>query len=462
MPKIPAVSPSRGRQAASDLFAEADRVCDLVTAGVVALRRDLHSHPEVGWCEYRTTARVRDTLSVLGLPLRFGRELYEGVERLGVPAEDVLAAAEARAAGSGVEPDVLAAMRGGYSGIVAVMEGDRPGPTIALRADLDALPLEESAGPDHLPAREGFRSTVPGVMHACAHDGHTAIAIGVARALAQLGRPFGGRLVFVFQPAEEGTRGADALVKAGHLADVDVALTFHILTNVGLGTGEVTPDVGGMLATRKVRVQCDGVPSQFASSPQLGRNTLTVAAAIVSLANAIPRRPGTRSMINCGKLVAGTAANIVPASATIDAEIRAEDSVELERLSDAFEALVAGIGLAFDVKTSVRTMGYAPTATVSPGIAAVIREQAGQIGATVRGEVSLGASDDAAFLMAEAQSRGGEGVYLGLGAGPYRPHHSPGFDFDEEVLGLATRLLVRTILAVGDGNGDRRASVPGD
>jgi aminobenzoyl-glutamate utilization protein A len=446
------VSVSSG-QAASDVFAEADRLCAALAPDVVAMRRDLHAHPEVGWTEYRTTARVREALMPLGLTLRFGRELYDGVDRLGVPADDILKDAEARAATAGIEPDVLDAMRGGHSGLVAVMEGTGPGPTIALRAELDALPLEESAASVHAPAREGFRSTLPGVMHACAHDGHTAVAVGVARALTNLERPFGGRIVFVFQPAEEGTRGADALVKAGHLADVDVALTFHILADVGLGSNEVTPDVGGMLATRKVRVRCDGVPSQFASSPHLGRNALTVATAIVSLANAIPHAPGTRSMINCGRLVAGTAANIVPASATIDAEIRAEDAMELERLSEAFDVLVAGVGSSFGVTTSIETTGYAPSAIASPSLAAVIRDQARHIGATVRGQVSLGASDDAALLMAEAQRRGGEGVYLGLGAGPPRPHHSPGFDFDEPVLDLATKLLVRTIIAVGGSNG---------
>ncbi|HEY3522070.1 MAG TPA: amidohydrolase [Candidatus Limnocylindrales bacterium] len=437
-----------GRVTKPDQQSEIASVCASIEPDAVALRRDLHANPELGWCEYRTTSLVRLELESLGYAIRWGRELYGDVDRLGVPDQSILADFEARAIASGVPAQEIRAMAGGRTGLVATFDTGKPGLTIAVRADLDALPVDEDPSEEHVPTREGYRSRVANVMHACAHDGHTAVAVGLARALRALDEPKRGRIVFVFQPAEEGTRGADALVRAGAIGTIDVALTYHILSNVGLEVGQIGPDVSGMLATRKVRIECRGYASQFASSPQHGRNALTVASAIVLLSASIPRKPGIRSMINCGKVVGGTASNVVPAVATIEAEVRSEDEAELDRLSGELEMLVRGIGSAFGVETSIVTTGLAPTSQASPDLAALVAHEAREMGLGVRGHVVLGASDDAAIVMRQAQQRGGQGIYVALGSGPYRPHHSPTFDFDERAIGHGIELLTRTVVAL--------------
>ncbi|HEU4673457.1 MAG TPA: amidohydrolase [Candidatus Limnocylindrales bacterium] len=437
-----------GRVTQPDQQGEIASVCAAIEPDAVALRRDLHANPELGWCEYRTTSLVHRELEELGCAIRWGRELYGDVERLGVPDATTLAEFEARAIATGVPAQEIRAMAGGRTGLIATFDSGRPGPTIAVRADIDALPLDEDPSAEHLPTRDGYRSQVPNVMHACAHDGHTAVAVGLARALRALGEPKRGRVVLVFQPAEEGTRGADALVRAGAVDQLDVALTYHILSNVGLDVGQIGPDVSGMLATRKVRIECRGYASQFASSPQHGRNALTVASAIVLLSASIPRKPGIRSMINCGKVVAGTASNVVPALAVIEAEVRSEDEAEVDRLSGELEMLVRGLGSAFGVETTVVTTGLAPTSRATPDLAALVAHEAREMGLAVRGQVVLGASDDAAIVMRQAQQRGGQGIYIALGSGPYRPHHSPDFDFDERAIGQGIELLARTIVAL--------------
>jgi aminobenzoyl-glutamate utilization protein A len=149
---------------------------------LVAIRRDLHERPEAGWTEFRTTALVAAELDRLGFDLHLGADAVEPDARLGVPPEDELAAAEARAREAGAPESYLDRMDG-ITGLVAVKRyGD--GPTVGVRVDMDALERQEAMDDDHRPAREGFASAHPGEMHACAHDGHTAIGVGIARELA--------------------------------------------------------------------------------------------------------------------------------------------------------------------------------------------------------------------------------------------------------------------------------------
>jgi aminobenzoyl-glutamate utilization protein A len=415
------------------------------------LRRSIHRHPELGWCEIRTTAIVRDELAkVDGLSLAYGPELFSGVTKLGLPEQSILAAAASRAEAAGVGREDVALFAHGGTGLVASYDSGRPGPTIAIRADIDALSLVERDREDHLPAREGFVSRVPGVMHACAHDAHTAIAISAARVLAGMGNAHGGRIRWLFQPAEEGARGADAFVQGGLLDDVDHVLTFHLLTNVGLSAGEVATSVASMLPTRKLRVHLTGLASQFASSPQRGRNALTVGSAITLLANAIPRAPGSRSMINVGRLEAGTAPNIVPASGLMAAEIRADDQAGVDRLGDQLEGLVSGVSAAFGVDYRFEVTGYASNPACDPQIQSVVAAAAGSARLALRPPPHLGASDDASLMIDRVQERGGAGTYVAIGGGPYRPHHSPEFDVDEGVLGPSVELLVRSVLKLAE------------
>ena len=166
---------------------------------LVSLRRELHRHPEPAWKEFRTTARVVEELQRIGVDdYHVGREaLANG--RLSVPDDDELDEWAERAREAGVDPDLLEEMAGGWTGCVAVLERGE-GPTVGLRVDIDGLPREESTDDDHLPAREGFRSETT-AMHACGHDAHATIGIGVLEAIQD--SEFSGTLKVFFQPAEE-------------------------------------------------------------------------------------------------------------------------------------------------------------------------------------------------------------------------------------------------------------------
>jgi aminobenzoyl-glutamate utilization protein A len=413
----------------------------------IALRRDLHRHPELGWCEFRTTAIVKQRLGQLEpMPIVSGRDLYRGVERLGLPDQRVQDEAQARALAAGTDEGDLETMRGGFTGLSAELQAATAGPTTAIRADLDALPLHESRDPGHFPTSQGFASSVPGVMHACAHDAHTAVLVGVARLLSDLRQQMAGRVRFLFQPAEEGTRGADSFVRAGLLDDVDYVLTFHFLTNVGLGAGEVSAGVSHMLATQKFRAEYTGRASQFASSPHKGRNALTVASAVTLLANSIPRAPGSRSMINIGRLEAGTAANIVPAEATLIGEIRADTQADVDALVSQFRQLSEGVAGGFGVTGSIVQTGYSTDPTCDPELMGIVAKAARPAKLAVREPVPLGASDDAALMIDHVQRQGGHGTYVAIGGGPYCPHHSPEFDVDESTLAPTLELLARTVV----------------
>ena len=413
----------------------------------IALRRALHRHPEVGWTEFRTTALVREAIEALEPDVvHLGASLYEGVDRLGVPDQEIVAAAMARAIESGVSERDLEAMEGGLTGLAADFSGSGPGPVIAIRADLDGLPLSESAAETHYPTRAGFRSEVDGVMHACGHDAHTAVAIGVARGLHEVRDRWFGRVRFLFQPAEEGTRGADAFVRRGLLDDVDIVLTFHILSNVGLAAGEIAPGVSDMLPTEKFVVRFVGAPSQFASSPERGRNALSAASGVTILAHAIPTRPGSRSMVNIGRLVSGTAANIVPAAAVLTGEIRSDRMEDVAELAETFKTLCAGVASGFGVESAYEVAGYATDPRCDAALMDRIAFNGTQAGLVIRDPVSLGASDDASLMIDRVQKRGGVGTYVAISGGDYHPHHSPDFDIDDRILPATVELLVRSVV----------------
>src|SRR5487761_2274612 len=143
----------------------------------IALRRDLHRHPELGLTEFRTASLVAERLTQLGLGVRLGRDVMDSASRVGLPPEAELDRAYRRAEAEGAPAAFLPAFAGGHTAVVATLTGANPGPVVALRVDMDALPILEDDTQAHLPAREGFISAHPGVMHFCAHDAHTATGL---------------------------------------------------------------------------------------------------------------------------------------------------------------------------------------------------------------------------------------------------------------------------------------------
>ncbi|MFQ5915952.1 MAG: amidohydrolase [Nitrospinota bacterium] len=410
--------------------------------GAVALRRDLHRRPEPGWLEFRTTARLAEGLEALGLPFQQGREVVREDARLGLPPDPELAGAYEKVRSSGVPARFLEPQEGGFTGLVAVLDTGRPGPTVGLRFDIDANAGEESRDPGHLPAREGFRSENPGFMHNCAHDGHAAMGLTTARILSSLRGSLSGRVKFIFQPAEEGARGAHAMAAAGVVDDVDVFLAAHIGVRARR-TGRLVCGATGFQATTKLDVRFLGRSAHAGLEPEKGRNALLAAANAVVNLYALPRHSAGRTRINVGRLEAGEGRNIVPARAFLQIETRGAttdlDAYMRERALEVLRGAAALQGVEVEIEEVGRTVG----GDSDPALARLVGEVAADMGEfdEIAHTEDFGASDDAVLLMERVKERGGSAVYVVLGSELPSGHHTPSFDFNEDVLVTGPKLL---------------------
>lgn len=400
-------------------------------------RRDLHRHPEVGFCEFRTASRAAGVLADLGWAVETGTDALDPDSRLGVPGADELDSTYRRAEESGADSRFLPAMRGGLTAVVATLRGNRDGPTVALRADLDALPLTESDTAGHRPADEGFRSMWPGTMHACGHDGHVAIALELAGRLAD--RDFPGTVKLLLQPAEEGGRGAAAMVAAGVADDVDVLLAAHL--GLGLPTGTVCVRDQGLLANSKLRVTFTGRAAHASMAPEQGRHALLGAAAATLAVHTMPPFSGHRTRVNVGMLRSGTSSNIVPADAVMLLETRADDGGVNQEIERRVRDVLAGAAAMYGLEVAVELIGSVTTAPNDPAAERRVADAAQAVGAElVEPGPGIG-SDDATAFLRRVRERGGIGCYFAVGATGPAPHHSATFDIDEDALPLAVAVL---------------------
>ncbi|MBR4401450.1 MAG: amidohydrolase, partial [Synergistes sp.] len=209
-------------------------------------RRDLHRYPERGWAEFRTTAKIAAELRAFGVPFRFLKDFLRAEDIMG---RDVDVRREhARAAAQGAGSALLAEM-GAYTGLAAELDTGRPGPSLLLRFDVDCVECEEAKDKEHLPARCGFASENPGLMHACAHDGHAAVGIALAELLTAEKEKLCGKVTLLFQPAEEGVRGGYAAARSGIADGADCFIALHL--GLGRPAGTVVCGMGGFLFTTK-------------------------------------------------------------------------------------------------------------------------------------------------------------------------------------------------------------------
>jgi aminobenzoyl-glutamate utilization protein A len=409
---------------------------------LVRWRRDFHRHAETAWTEFRTSAAIARHLAGLGLEVAVGRDVLDATARMGVPGADILAAAYRRALDEGASPDLLGEMAGGFTGVVARMTGARPGPAIGFRFDIDALDVSESQDASHLPAREGFASIHAGAMHSCGHDGHTAIGLGVATVLAGLRDRWPGSLTFIFQPGEEGVRGARAMVEKGVADHCEVMVCCHLGAQ-SHDTGHVIGGISGFLATTKLDAVFTGVESHAALDPERGRSALLGAATAILNLHAVPRHSGGESRINVGVCEAGSGRNVTPGRALLKLETRgatAEVNDYLERRArEILQAAAAMHGLGLEVTVA----GATPSATSDAALVARVRAAAALVPEVLRFDDSAfaTASDDACAFMRRVQERGGLASYVIIGAGLASGHHTRTFDFDEAALPIGVKVL---------------------
>jgi amidohydrolase len=395
-------------------MALADRV-ELVDAAdrefVTRLRRDLHQRPELAFEEHETAARVAGILRDAGLEVRTGVAT---------------------------------------TGVLGVLRGRRPGRTMLIRADMDALPVPEAPG-------RPYGSLEAGKMHACGHDGHTAMAATAARILGRLRGRLPGNVVFAFQPAEETTGGAALMIQQGALDDpkVDAAVGIHLANT--LRVGQVSAQAGPITAATDGFVLTITGRGGHAARPHLSVDPVAasfqVGGALQTLMTR-ERSPAQPAVLTIGSIHGGTAGNVIAERVEMRGTLRTYDPALRESLKRRLEEVAAGVAGAMRAQASLQwEEGYPPTVN-HPAIVALVRRAAAQVvgqDGLVEHEASLGGDDMAYFCAAVP------GCYFRVGSanpalGLDAPHHSPRFDFDEAALPLGVEILVRATLDfLGDG-----------
>lgn len=366
-------------------------------------RRHLHAHPELAFQEHETAAYVAARLRHLGIPIRTGV---------------------------------------GRTGVVGVIRGERPGKTVLLRADMDALPIQEVG---EMP----YTSKRPGVMHACGHDGHTAILLAVAQILNDRRANLAGNVVLAFQPAEEvPPGGALGMIEDGAMDDpkVDAAFGLHVnsteVGTVGMRAG------AAMAAADSFRAEIIGVGGH-ASRPQYAIDPVLIAANCVTTLHTIVSRevdPLQSAVITIGTIQAGTVPNVIPATATMAGSVRTFDQTIREALAQKIERTIVGIARAMGGDATVQyNYGYPVTTNPEDGVELVRSVALDVVGEeNTRTNPPIMASEDVGYFMEKA----GAGCYFTVGVlnqarGITVTNHNPGFDIDEDALPIGVEMLVR-------------------
>ena len=408
--------------AAAQTNAEIETAVEAVTADVVAWRRDLHAHPELGFAETRTAGVVADHLRSLGLEVRTGV---------------------------------------GRTGVVGVLRGGRPGKTVALRADMDALPVLEATGLPFASTATGTYTgnTVP-VAHACGHDAHVAMLMGAAEVLAGMRDQISGTVVFIFQPAEEGAPpgepmgGARLMIEQGALRDPrpDAIFGLHVVPGRP-GTLFYRPQ-GFMAASDRVDITLHGRQTHGAW-PWKGVDVIAVAANVIQTVNTLTARTidptTTPTVFTIATVDAGVRYNIIPDTAVMSGTLRTFDIAQRNDLVARAEAAIDHVAEAYGATADFAVRQNAALVfndmELSAWLAPVLEEAAGE------GNVNPAAppttvAEDFSYLSQEVP-----GVFYHLGASPdgvdpatSAPNHSPQFDVNEKVLPVGVRAHVFTAL----------------
>ncbi len=398
--------------------------------------------PELSWLEFRTTAQIANRLEAWGFRIRCGAELYQQ-DPHNWPEESLRHQAWTRAAAEmGPDGGWLEACRQGHTGLVATLDSGRPGPCHGFRFDLDALPIRESDDPDHLPARAGFASAHPGVMHACGHDGHAAVGIGLAQWLIanQAAQRWSGKVHLFFQPAEEVAGGGRYFAQLPELAEVDRLLSFHLGIRA---RREIVLDAT-WLAARMVEVRIHGRSSHAGNAPEQGRNALLAACVAIQGLYALPRHADGTSRVNVGRLVSDNAQNVISDLAGFVFEVRASSDAVCDALLARAAQCIEGAAQTQGCRAEWHETSRFESQDNHPGLIAMLRRRLADIGvpaSAVRCAARVPASEDATCLSRVVQERGGQATHLLFGCDTRGGHHNPKFDFDEDLLAWAVDVL---------------------
>ncbi|EBZ1027986.1 amidohydrolase [Salmonella enterica subsp. enterica serovar Muenchen] len=404
-------------------------------------RRQFHRIPETGWSEFVTSAILISILRDMGYQVLCGKEFLNTGTILGRRQEDVDAGL-ARAKARRIDPQLIDEMEG-LTGCVALLDTGVAGPTTGMRFDIDCVSVEESQENSHLPYEQGFSSQNPGYMHACGHDGHMAVGLGIAQWLMEHQSTLKGRFKLIFQPAEEGVRGARPVADGGILDDIDYFFSAHL--GMGCPSGEIIVNPLSFLCTTKLDFRFYGTSAHAGVNPQGGANALAGACHCVTQLLAIPRHGEGMTRINVGTLKAGEGRNVIPASAQLQLEVRGADSQINDYMIKCALNTGKGIALGFNLRFEHEVMGEAiDLHNDTELIDLVSRIARDEVGLSLR-EGEFGGSEDATLLVRRVQEHGGKAIYFVLGSDISAGHHESCFDFDESSLLSGVRIFTGCI-----------------
>jgi amidohydrolase len=389
-----------------DFYAEAEKLFPYTQK----LRRDFHVHPELGFEEIRTAGIVAEELNKLGI------EVTTGV---------------------------------GKTGVVGIIEGSGPGPVVLLRFDMDALPIQEETGAE-------YASQTPGVMHACGHDGHTAIGLSVARVLHNHKDKWVGTVKLVFQPAEEGLGGARSMVEDGVLTNPtpDFSLGMHVWNDKPIGQIAATSGPA-MAAAEMFSVTVTGKGAHGAS-PHLGYDPIFAAAQIVTALQSVVSRnvdPLETAVVSITAVNGGTAFNVIPPAVEFKGTIRTYLPEIREMVLRRVDEIIHGVAESMQCTAKITMEDVTPAVLNDPRLADLINGIRREIlpeTEDISGLKTMG-SEDMAFLMDEIP-----GCYIFVGSNNVEKnlvygHHHPKFDFDEQALVQGVALVSASAVAVLNG-----------
>ncbi|MEX2520505.1 MAG: M20 aminoacylase family protein [Paracoccaceae bacterium] len=370
-----------------------DRIA-LYADELTTIRRDLHEHPELGFEEVRTSGIVAEKLKSWGVAVTTGI---------------------------------------GKTGVVGVIEGTKPGKTIGLRADMDALPIDERT---NLP----WASKTPGIMHACGHDGHTTMLLGAARYLAE-NRDFAGKAVLIFQPAEEGLGGGRAMIADGLFDRFPCDEIYGMHNSPYHAPGEIGVKPGAAMAGANFFDITVTGKGSHAASPEHSKDPVVITAALVGQLQSIVSRnvaPTSPIVLSVTQFHAGSAYNVIPETASIAGTVRYFDSNVAEMVSERMRALCAGFAAAHDVEIDCDIRNVFDVLMNDGPLAEVMITAAGKITgagqAQIRDTLVMGSEDFADMLQVVP------GAYCTIGHKGDVPLHNPGFVLDDEILPVGASL----------------------
>ncbi len=416
---------------------------------IIKRRRDLHRHPEAGWTEFRTSALAQKKMKELGYTLTTGEKAVSKKEMMGVPTAEELKKHQERAIAQGADPETVKAMEGGLTGFWADMKFSEDGPRLAFRFDMDSNDVTESKDPGHRPVKEGFASVNDGAMHACGHDAHVSIGLAAAQIIAGMKDKLKGSVRFIFQPAEEGLRGAGPMVAAGAVDGVDYIVGMHVGFQAA-HKGELICGADGFLASTKWDVRFKGLAAHAGAYPQEGKNALLAACAAAVNLHAISRHSEGATRINVGKLTAGEGRNVIPSEALIVMETRGITSELNDYMVSESGRIIKAAAEMYGCEYSIEVTGGTKSGKSSREMIKLVAEAAGEIPyyTDITELKDFGAGEDYAHMMSAVQEQGGIGTYIQTGIDRTAGHHNNKFDFDETGLAPAAELAAITALKI--------------